>query len=114
MSRLWLLRGALDAPGWKTLRADHEGEKVAIVHLDPPVWALIEADDPPEGYDGLTASEPGDGLYLDPNGSPLYVVGCHTVRGAIDVVRALGSDAEALLERTKDPVAVLERLGRVF
>jgi hypothetical protein len=114
MSQLWLLRGALDAPGWKSLRADHEEEKVAIVHLDPPVWALIEADGPPEGYDGLTATEPGDGLYLDPNGSPLYVVGCHSVGNAKDVIRALGSQAEDLLERIKDPVVVLERLGRVF
>lgn len=114
MSRLWLLKGALDAPGWKTLRADHEEEKVAIVHLDPPVWALIEADDPPDGYDGLVAAAPGDGLYIDPNGSPLYVVDSHTVRGAMDVIRALGPDAQSLLERIKDPVTVLERLGRVF
>lgn len=114
MSRLWLLKGALDAPGWKTLRADHEEEKVAIVHLDPPVWALIESDDPPGGYEGLAATEPGNGLYLDPNGSPLYVVDCHPVRGAMDVIHALGTDAESLLERIKDPVTVLERLGRVF
>lgn len=114
MSQLWLLRGALDAPGWKTLRADHEEEKVAIVHLDPPVWALIEAEDPPKGYEGLTAVEPSDGLYLDPNGSPLYVVSGHTVANATEVVRALGSEAESLLEKIKDPETVLDRLGRVF
>jgi hypothetical protein len=114
MSRLWLLKGALDAPGWKALRADHEEEKVAIVHLDPPVWALIEAEDPPDGYEGLTASEPADGLYLDPNGSPFYVVGCRSVRGPMDVVLALGADAESMLDSTKDAVTVLERMGRVF
>ena len=114
MSQLWLLKGALDAPGWKTLRTDHEEEKVAIVHLDPPVWALIEAEQAPQAYDGLTASEPLDGLYLDPNGSPLYVVGCHTVRGPAEVVRALGAEAQSLLEMLNDPVTVLERLGRVF
>lgn len=114
MSQLWLLKGALDAPGWKALRADHEEEKVAIVHLDPPVWALLEADDPPQNYEGLSASEPLDGLYLDPNGSPLYVVDSHTVRGAGEVVRALGPEAQSLLEKVNDPVTVLERLGRVF
>jgi hypothetical protein len=34
MSRLWLLRGALDAPGWKLLQADQKAETVDIVHLD--------------------------------------------------------------------------------
>lgn len=114
MSRLWLLKGDHDAPGWKTLRADHEAEKVSIVHLDPPVWAILEADEAPAGYEGLVAGDPADGLYLDPNGSPLYVVGCHTVRRAADVVRALGGEADSLMERLKDADAVLDRLGRVF
>lgn len=114
MSRLWLLSGPHDAPGWKSLRADHEAENVSIVHLDPPVWALLEADEVPSGYEGLAASDPRDGLYLDPNGSPLYVVGCHTVRRAADVVQALGDEARSLMERLKDADAVLDRLGRVY
>jgi hypothetical protein len=114
MSRLWLLSGPHDAPGWKSLRADHEAETVNIVHLDPPVWALLEADEAPAGYVGLVASDPSNGLYLDPNGSPLYVVDCHTVRRAADVVEALGDEARSLMERLGNAEAVLDRLGRVY
>ena len=114
MSRLWLLRGALDAPGWKLLQADQKAEKVDIVHLDPPVWALVRADQPPAGYEGLDATEPRDGLYLDPNGSPMYVAAGQPVKGPLDVIHALGGEAGALLEKIKDPDVVLERLGRVF
>ena len=74
MPKLWLLKGDLEAPGWNALRQDLKDEKVEIIHLDPKVWAMVEADEPPAGYDGLEATEPADGLYLDPNGSPLYVV----------------------------------------
>jgi hypothetical protein len=114
MSRLWLLRGALDAPGWKLLQADQKAEKVDIVQLDPPVWALVRADQPPTGYDGLDAREPPDGMYLDPNGSPMYLAAGEPVRGPMDVIQALGNEARALLEKVKDPDLVLERLGRVF
>ena len=114
MSRLWLLRGTLDAPGWKLLQADQKAETVDIVHLDPPVWALVRADQPPAEYEGLDASEPRDGLYLDPNGSPMYLVAGQPVKGPLDVIRALGGEAGSLLEKLKDPDAVLERLGRVF
>ncbi|MCU0304874.1 MAG: hypothetical protein MUC56_12550 [Thermoanaerobaculales bacterium] len=114
MVKLWLLRGDLDAPGWNVLRADYKDKKIEIVHLDPKVWAIVEQDEPPSGYDGLTATEPPDGLYLDPNGSPMYLVGGAVVKRAEDVVKALGAEARAMLERLGDPHTVLERLGRSF
>ncbi len=114
MSRLWLMKGHLEAQGWKTLRSDFEDEKVDIVHLDPKVWAMVRADEPPSGYEGLTATEPPDGLYLDPNGSPLYLAGGKSVSKAVEVVRAIGGNAIELLEEIGDPTTVLERIGRVF
>lgn len=114
MPRYWLLKGALDAPGWNALRKDYEDEKIEIVHLDPKVWAVIEADDPPLGYDGLTATEPPDGVYVDPNGSPLYMVDGAVVTTAEEVVAACGEQARSLLDRLGDPHLVLERIGRAF
>ncbi len=114
MSRLWLLKGDLEAPGWKTLRSDYEEEKVDIVHLDPKVWAMVRAEEPPSEYEGLAATEPPDGLYLDPNGSPMYLSGGKTVSTAVEVVRAIGGRAVELLEETGDPTTVLERIGRVY
>ncbi len=114
MPKLWLLRGPHEAPGWQTLRADHEQERVDIVHLDPKVWALVRADDPPTGYEGMEPSEPPDGVYLDPNGSPLYLAGGEIVRGGREVIAALGEQAQQLLDRIGDPETVLERLGRAF
>jgi hypothetical protein len=114
MARLWLLKGPTEAPGWQALRTAHEEERVDIVHLDPQVWALIRADEAPTGYDGLTAVEPMDGLYLDPNGSPLYLAGGEIVTTAREVVGALGDEARELLEKIRDADTVLERLGRAF
>lgn len=114
MSRLWLMKGDHDAPGWQTLRSDFEDEKVDIVHLDPKVWAMVRADEPPSGYEGLTASEPLDGLYLDPNGSPLYLANGEVVKKAVEVVRAIGGSASEMLTEIGDPTTVLERIGRVF
>lgn len=114
MGKLWILRGALEAPGWKTLRADYENEKIEIVHLDARVWAIVNADEAPSGYQGLQASEPADGMYVDPNGSPLYLCGGAVVATPEEVVRRLGDTATAQLEETGDPVRVLERLGRVY
>jgi hypothetical protein len=114
MARLWILRGDHDAPGWQALRGDHEGEKVDIVHLDPHVWAILRSDQQPQGYQGLSAAEPTDGMYLDPNGSPLYLANGQVVAGAREVISALGVDAEKLLERLGEPEAVLEHLGRAF
>lgn len=114
MAKLWILNGNLEAPGWQTLRSDHEAEKVDIVHLDPRVWALISADEPPAGYEGLTPGEPVDGVYVDPNGSPLYLVNGAVVADATSVVQALGEQATSLLETLGDADRVLERLGRAF
>ena len=114
MARLWLLKGNPEAPGWQALRADQDAEKVDIVHLDPHVWAILRSDEPPRGYDGLGAVEPQDGIYLDPNGSPLYLANGQIVASARDVISALGADAERLLARIGDPETVLERLGRAF
>ena len=75
---------------------------------------MIQADDPPAGYDGLTAVEPPDGLYLDPNGSPMYMVGGAVVTTAEAVINALGDDAKAMLETIGDAHTVLERLGRAY
>ncbi len=114
MPTFWLLKGGLDADGWNVLRKDYDDKKIEIVHLDPKVWAMIEADDPPQGYEGLTAVEPADGLYLDPNGSPMYMVGGQVVQTAEEVVAALGEDATAMLEKIDDAHTVLERIGRAF
>jgi len=114
MSMYWLLKGDLEAPGWNALRKDYDDKKVEIVHLDPKVWAVVEADDPPAGYDGLTAVKPADGVYLDPQGNALYLVDAAVVRTPQEVIAALGSEAAALLEKTGDPLTVLQRMGRSF
>jgi len=114
MATLWLLKGEPDAPGWQALRKDQQDEKVDIIHLDPHVWAILRSDRQPQDYDGLDAVEPPDGIYLDPNGSPLYLADGQVVAGARDVISALGAEAEQLLEKIGDPETVLERLGRAF
>jgi hypothetical protein len=114
MARLWLLKGAHDAPGWQALRSAHEEEKVDIVHLDPHVWAILRSDQQPQEYEGLSVAEPPDGMYLDPNGSPLYLANGQIVAGGRDVIAALGADAEQMLEQLGNPETVLERLGRAF
>jgi hypothetical protein len=114
MPKLWLLQGDHEAPGWNVLRQDLKDEKIDIIHLDPKVWAMVQADEPPSGYEGLEAVEPATGLYLDPNGSPLYLVDGAIVRTPEEVVAALGDRAVQLLEQLGDPHAVLERLGRAF
>ena len=75
MAKIWILRGAHEAPGWNQLRKAYEDEKVDIIHLDAKVWAIINAEDEPTGYEGLSAGDPADGMYIDPNGSPLYLAG---------------------------------------
>ena len=114
MSSYWFMTGDFGAPGWDALRKDYDDKKVEIVHLDPKVWAMIEADDSPTGYEGLTASEPADGLYLDPQGNALYMVGGAVVRTAEEVVAALGGEAAAMLDKIGDAHTVLQRLGRAF
>jgi len=114
MPKYWLFKGELSAPGWNTLRKDYDDEKVEIVHLDPKVWAMIEADEPPQGYDGLRYEEPRDGLYLDPQGNALYMVDGDVVTTAEEVIAALGDEAKTMLEKIGDAHTVLQRLGRAF
>ncbi len=82
MAKLWILRGPHEAPGWNQLRKAYEDEKVDIIHLDAKVWAIINADEEPSGYEGLNAQEPADGMYIDPNGSPLFLVGGEVLTSA--------------------------------
>jgi hypothetical protein len=114
MAKIWILRGAHEAPGWNELRKDYEDEKIDIIHLDAKVWAVIDAEEEPAGYDGLQAEEPADGMYIDPNGSPLFLYGGKVVPTAKDLVSALGRRAEELMEQTGQAEVVLERLGMVF
>ena len=114
MAKIWILRGAHEAPGWDQLRKAYEDKKVDIIHLDAKVWAIIDAEDEPTGYDGLTASEPANGMYIDPNGTPLFLVGGRVATSAREVVEGLGAQALEMLETTGDAETALERLGRVF
>jgi hypothetical protein len=114
MAKIWILRGAHEAPGWNELRKAYEDEKVDIIHLDAKVWAIIQADEEPSGYDGLSASEPSDGMYIDPNGSPLYLVNGAVVKSAEEVIEGLGDTAREMYSKSGDAQVALERLGRVF
>jgi hypothetical protein len=114
MSQLWILKGPHDAPGWNELRKDYEDKEVDIIHLDAKVWAIIDAEDEPAGYDGLTAEEPADGMYIDPNGSPLFLFRGEIVATAEALVSALGRRAEELTEKIGQAETVLERLGMVY
>ena len=66
------------------------------------------------GYDGLHAEEPADGMYIDPNGSPLFLLKGEVVATAEALVSALGRRAEDLMEQTGQAETVLERLGMVY
>lgn len=114
MAKLWLMTGAHDAEGWSALRSDYEEERVEIIHLDPHVWAVIEADEAPAGYTGLTTEPPNDGVYVDPNGNPLYLAAGRIVADAGAVLEALGPDAVELGRTIGDADRALERLGRAF
>ena len=112
--KLWILRGPHEAPGWNALRTDYEDEKVDIIHLDAKVWAIIDAENEPSGYEGLQATEPADGMYLDPNGSPLFIFSRAVVATAEELIDSLGDDAKKMLAATGDAEITLQRLGRVF
>ena len=114
MTKLWILRGPHEAPGWNQLRKAYEDEKIEIVHLDAKVWAIVDAEDEPSGYEGLSAQEPADGMYIDPNGSPLFLVGGEVLTTAEAVVEALGPEAREMLEKTGDATTALERLRKVY
>jgi hypothetical protein len=114
MGNLWIMLGELECPGWNELRKDYQDEKIEIIHLDPKVWAIVEADDPPTAYQGLRAETPADGMYIDPNGTPLYLLGGRILGSAEELVEGLGDEATDLLSRTGSAEAALERLGRVY
>lgn len=114
MAKIWILRGAHEASGWNELRKAYEDEKVDIIHLDAKVWAIVNAEEEPAGYDGLKAEEPADGMYIDPNGSPLFLFRGEVVATAEAMVSALGRRAEELMEQTGQAETVLERLGMVY
>ena len=114
MANLWILRGPHEAPGWNQLRKAYEDEKVDIIHLDAKVWAVIQAEEVPTGYEGLGAEDPVDGMYIDPNGSPLFLVGGAVATSAEAVVEACGEEARKMLEKLGDATVVLERLGKVY
>jgi hypothetical protein len=114
MDRLWLLKGTPDAPGWIRLEQEARAKQIEVPHFDRDAWALMRAPAAPTDYEGLTPTEPPDGLYLDNHGRPLYLVGGRETPSARSVVKALGTEAEALLAKIGDPDLVLERLGRCY
>jgi len=114
MDPLWLLKGPHQAPGWKPLEADARGDKIELLLFDRAAWALVRAPEPPAQYPGLSPVTPPDGLYLDDQGRTVYVAGGREVRGAREVLAALGPQAQELLQKFGDPDTVLERLGRVY
>ncbi len=114
MERLWLLKGAYEAPGWRPLEADARAEKVDLLLFDRTAWALLRAAEAPSQYEGLVPAAPADGLYLDDQGRGVYVAGGKQVQGPDEVLAAIGARAQELLATVGDPDAVLERLGRVY
>lgn len=114
MTRLYLLRGDPDAAGWLALERDAKAQKIDLICYDRDRWALLNADEPPAGYDGMALEDPPDGRYLDNHGRPTYVVGNREVRDARAVLAALGDAARELLAQLKDADAVLDRLGRSY
>ena len=114
MDSLWLLKGPYEAPGWKPLEADSRAKKIDLLLFDRAAWALARAPAAPAQYEGLAASVPADGLYLDDQGRGVYVVAGREVASADEVLATLGAPAAELLGKLGDPDVVLERLGRVY
>ncbi len=118
MDAIWLLKGPYEAPGWRPLEADSRANKVDLLLFDRASWALLSAPEAPTKYEGLVATVPADGLYLDDQGRGVYVVGAKLVQSAQDVLATLGPEAQAqareLLKKYGDPDVVLERLGKVY
>jgi hypothetical protein len=113
MDALWLLEGPHEAPGWGSLEGDARGDKIELLLFDRAAWALVRAPEAPTKYPGLVPVTPPDGLYLDDQGRTVYVAAGREVRGPLDVLAALGEQAQELLRKIGDPDTVLERLGRV-
>ncbi len=114
MDPLWLLKGKADAPGWIQLEIDSRSQQINLLVFDQDAWALMYAAEAPTAYEGLTPQEPPDGVYLDNYGRPCYIVDRQEVRSARTVIKALGHEAEEMMEKIGDPVIALERLGRSF
>ena len=112
--KLWILRGPHQAPGWNALRKEYEDETVEIIHLDAKVLAIIDAEDQPTGYEGLEASDPADGMYIDPNGSPLFLLGGAVVESAEELIEGLGDAAKEMYASLGDTDVTLQRIGKVF
>jgi hypothetical protein len=111
---LWLLEGDCDAPGWDELEKDAKANTVDWRLFDRLAWALVRAKEPPTKYVGLVPTRPPDGLYVDAHGNSASIVGQQEVKGPNELVAALGPEAQALLEKLGDPLAVLTRLGRTY
>ena len=114
MDPLWLLKGNPDTVGWRDLERDAKAGEINVEMFDRHAWALIRAEQAPTAYEGFEVVPPPDGLYVDPVGSPMYLVGGEIVDGPQQVIAALGAPAQELLEKLGDPITVLERLGRAF
>jgi hypothetical protein len=114
MDPLWLLKGARTAPGWRKLEQDSKDDAIVLVIFDRAAWALVQAAEPPDGYEGLVPEEPADGLYVSEQGIPIYVVGRREVRRPEDVIAALGEEAEQVLAEVGDADTALQRLGRAY
>ena len=114
MDPLWLLKGDYDASGWKPLERDAKAESIDWVLFDRDGWVLIRAAEPPTQYEGLVPEPPPDGLYIDQQGSHVYVLDAQLAKTAESVIDALGDEAKALFEKHGDPMRVLQALGRAY
>jgi hypothetical protein len=53
-------------------------------------------------------------MYIDPNGTPLFLFSGEIIPTAEGLVEALGAKAADLMETTGQAETVLERLGMVY
>lgn len=114
MDPLWLLEGDYTAPGWRDLEQESRADEIDLIAFDRAGWALVYAPEAPTKYEGLEPTHPQTGLYVSEQGVPIYVVDGVEVRDPMDVIKALGEDAEKRLAEVGDPVIVLQALGRAF
>jgi len=117
MAKPWILRGAHAAPGAPTNMASRN-ERKTDRFTGPPQKTLPRRSSTtmpsPTDYEDLHAEEAADGMYIDPNGTPLFLVGGTIVASAEAVVETLGQEAQDLLADVGEGIVVLERLGKVF
>jgi hypothetical protein len=114
MAKIWLLKGKYEAEGWKNLEQDSKTGITNVIHFDRLGWALVEDDEKPDQYEGLEPMDPPTGVYVNPNGIPIYLIDGKEVLDPKEVVASLGSEAEELLDKLGDADTVLERLGRAY